>query len=100
MFQRIKQAIIPHMVGLFLMVLGWWISLLNVGLDKFSSNNLLFNFWTLLGLSLIIIGAYLPETWVGLRSIGKKEEPLLKDTKEKEEAPLIRDVTPPQIEKK
>jgi hypothetical protein len=99
MFKRFKQAVIPHLFGFCLMVFGWWISILNVGLDKFSSQGLLFNFWTLLGLALIIIGAYLPETWIGIRGIGKKEEPI----PEKEPPPLIKDVNatkPAQLEEK
>ena len=55
-----KTFLKPHFFGFILMTSGWYISILNVGLDKFSSN-VLINNWTLGGLGMIILGAYLPE---------------------------------------
>lgn len=51
-----------HLVGAALMVTGWWVSMLNMSIDRFSGTDYT-NFWTLFGLALIFIGAYLP-TWV------------------------------------
>lgn len=70
MLDKIKQATLPHFIGFCLLVTGWWISILNVGLDKFSPNTM-FTPWTFFGLALIIIGAYLPEVWTGSRKIAK-----------------------------
>ena len=66
MFERIKGAIIPHLVGLGLMFFGWYISLLNVGLTRFQTD-VLFTKWTGFGFLLILCGAYLPDIWIGIR---------------------------------
>jgi hypothetical protein len=57
-----RHGVISNGLGIGLMVLGWYISILNVGLARFQPN-VLFTKWTLLGLILIIIGAYLPRLW-------------------------------------
>lgn len=57
---KIKLFIKPHLIGLVLMLSGWYISILNVGLDKFSPNALISK-WTLTGLAMILLGAYIPE---------------------------------------
>lgn len=62
MSNTIRNVIFPNMVGIGLMVVGWYISLLNVGLSRFQST-VLFTRWTFLGLVLIIIGAYMPRIW-------------------------------------
>jgi hypothetical protein len=67
MFEKIKEAVIPHLVGLGLMVAGWLFSINYVGLNKFQSN-VLFTKETGLGLLMIVIGAYLPEIWIGIRN--------------------------------
>ncbi|MBN1533868.1 MAG: hypothetical protein JXA20_14450 [Spirochaetes bacterium] len=56
------SVIIPHLIGLFFIVLGWYISILNVGLARFQTN-VLFSRWTLIGLILIVLGAYIPNAW-------------------------------------
>ena len=56
------NVIMPNAIGLGLMVLGWYISILNVGLARFQTNVLLTK-WTLWGLILILLGAYLPRIW-------------------------------------
>jgi len=66
MMKTIIDAIIPHSVGLLLIVMGWYISILNVGLTRFQSD-VLFTKWTGFGLLMIITGAYLPWIWTGIR---------------------------------
>ena len=56
----LKVFLKPHLLGLILMVAGWYISIVNVGLDRFTSTSLITN-WTLLGLGMILLGAYIPE---------------------------------------
>ena len=73
MFEKFKNAIVPHIIGLLLIILGWLLCIINVGIDKFSSKSI-FNFVTLSGLILIILGAYIPEVWIGIKnSISKKK---------------------------
>ena len=71
MLEKIKNAIIPHLVGLMLMIFGWYISILNVGLARFQTD-VLFTKWTGLGLLLILTGAYLPGIYLGIKSIFQK----------------------------
>ncbi len=59
---KIGRVVLPNAIGLGLIVIGWYISILNVGLARFQTN-VLFTRWTLTGLILIIIGAYLPRLW-------------------------------------
>lgn len=66
MMDKIGHIILPNLVGICLMVIGWYISILNVGLTRFQAD-VLFTKWTLTGLILIIIGAYLPRIWNKLR---------------------------------
>ncbi len=63
---KIGSAILPNLVGIGLMIVGWYLSILNVGLTRFQAN-VLFTKWTLLGLALIIIGAYVPRIWNRIR---------------------------------
>lgn len=72
MLKKIIDAIIPHSVGLLLIVTGWYISILNVGLTRFQPD-VLFTKWTGLGLLMIVIGAYLPWIWIGIREKFVKE---------------------------
>ena len=64
-----------HLIGAALMVTGWWVSMLNMSIDRFSGTDYT-NFWTLFGLALIFIGAYIP-TWIAWwrdRSVEKEKE--------------------------
>lgn len=63
---KIGSAILPNLVGIGLMIVGWYLSILNVGLTRFQAN-VLFTKWTLLGLALILIGAYVPRIWNRIR---------------------------------
>lgn len=66
MLKKIADVIIPHSIGILLIVMGWYISILNVGLTRFQAD-VLFTKWTGMGLLMIIIGAYLPWIWTGIR---------------------------------
>ena len=66
------NKIIPHAAGLILIVSGWLLSIVNVGLDKFGPSAI-FTKWTGIGLLIILIGAYLPEIWIGIRDRFGKE---------------------------
>ena len=66
MLHNLLSTLIPYSIGLILMVLGWYISILNVGLARFREN-VLFTKWTLIGLILIIAGAYIPPIWNKIR---------------------------------
>lgn len=68
----ILHYIIPHTVGIILIAIGWYVSILNVGLTRFTEN-VLISKWTVGGLVLILIGAYLPEIWIGTRNLFKKD---------------------------
>jgi len=63
---KIGSAVLPNLIGIGLMVFGWYLSILNVGLTRFQAN-VLFTKWTLLGLALILIGAYVPRVWNRIR---------------------------------
>lgn len=52
--------------GGLLMVAGWWISMLNIRVDNFQDPDFT-SFWTLFGLAIIFVGAYLPFMIVSLR---------------------------------
>lgn len=64
--EKLMTVIIPNLIGLCFMIGGWFISILNVGLTRFQPN-VLFTKWTLFGLVLIIIGAYIPVVWSKMR---------------------------------
>ncbi|HSV98115.1 MAG TPA: hypothetical protein VLM75_14430 [Spirochaetota bacterium] len=64
--EKTGSFILPNLTGVALMVIGWYISILNVGLTRFEPN-VLFTKWTLMGLGLIIIGAYFPRVWARFR---------------------------------
>lgn len=64
--EKLMTIIIPNLIGLCFMIGGWFISILNVGLTRFQPN-VLFTKWTLFGLILILIGAYIPVVWSKMR---------------------------------
>jgi hypothetical protein len=66
MLENIKKNIISHLVGLIFIFGGWYVSILNVGLARFQEN-VLFTKTTLIGLLMIIIGAYIPNIWNKIR---------------------------------
>ncbi|MBM9500994.1 hypothetical protein JWG44_12100 [Leptospira sp. 201903071] len=68
----IFNYVIPHTVGVILIAIGWYVSILNVGLTRFTEN-VLISKWTVGGLVMILVGAYLPEIWIGTRNLFKKD---------------------------
>lgn len=70
MLEKIKTYAIAHILGLILLIAGWYIAIIDAALDRFSQKSIISSA-TIIGLVLIIIGAYLPEVWV---SIVKKKK--------------------------
>ncbi len=66
MFDKVRKYIIPHLLGLALIVLGWFIAIFDASWDRFSQSKALFSNASMLGLFLILIGAYLPDVWVAI----------------------------------
>ena len=66
MLEKIKKRILPHLIGLTFIFLGWYMSIISVGLDRLTAQTLITK-PTMVGLALIIIGAYLPELWVSFK---------------------------------
>lgn len=65
MMDKLMRRLLPQVIGLVVMVLGWYISIVNVGLDKLSAPSIFTQAsWT--GLMLILIGAYLPQIWIAI----------------------------------
>ncbi|MEI2716920.1 MAG: hypothetical protein V9E98_07970 [Candidatus Nanopelagicales bacterium] len=75
------------LAGAVLIIGGWWLSMLNVAIDRYEPGTDFTNFWTIFGLVMIFIGAYLPFMVVGLRSrfVHKRKE--LRDTVAAQEQP-------------
>ncbi|TGK01283.1 hypothetical protein EHQ53_08750 [Leptospira langatensis] len=64
---KILGFLFPNFIGLLLILLGWWTTIINVATLRFAGESY-FNKWTYTGLILIIVGAYLPEIWIGIRN--------------------------------
>ncbi|KAB2879129.1 hypothetical protein F9K33_10560 [bacterium] len=65
MLDKLIRRLLPQVIGLVMMVLGWYVSIVNVGLDKLSSPSIFTKAsWT--GLLMILIGAYLPQLWIAI----------------------------------
>ena len=65
MVAKIKQYFLAHLIGFLFLMAGWMIPIIDTGMDRLSGKSV----WTgtnLFGLVLIIIGAYLPETWISI----------------------------------
>ncbi|MFN8126461.1 MAG: hypothetical protein U0R64_08155 [Candidatus Nanopelagicales bacterium] len=65
--------------GALLMVGGWWLSMLNISIDRYSGTDFT-NLWTIFGLIMIFIGAYLPFMIVGLRARFVRKRRELRET--------------------
>jgi hypothetical protein len=67
------KYVLPQMIGFVLMVAGWYVSIINVGLFKFNQERSLHTKETLFGLALILLGSYLPQIWISiLNKLAKK----------------------------
>ncbi len=62
MWEKIKNFVLPYVIGFAFIFAGWYVSILNVGLARFQEN-VLFSKTTFTGLVLILIGAYIPGIW-------------------------------------
>ncbi len=70
MLSKIWDIILPNLIGLGLMVLGWGMSIGIVGVGtrlRTYEEIQFFSTGTLVGLLLIIIGAYVPRIWNKIR---------------------------------
>lgn len=65
MLEKLVRRIIPQAIGFGMMLIGWYISIINVGLDKFMGATIITK-WTVTGLLLILTGAYLPQIWIAI----------------------------------
>lgn len=54
------RKILAHVIGFVLILGGWYLIIINVGLDRFSPT-LIHSKTNLFGLGLILLGAYTPE---------------------------------------
>lgn len=64
-----------HLIGAALIVGGWWITMLNISIDRYGGSDYT-NFWTLSGLAMIFVGAYIP-TWIAWwrdRTVSKEKK--------------------------
>ena len=66
MIEKIKMYLFAHLLGLAFILLGWYIAVFNIALDRFSSKAI-FTTGTLMGLLFILIGAYLPHVLIAIK---------------------------------
>lgn len=59
MLSKMGYNLFMNLLGIVLILVGWYISILNVGLNRFQED-VLFTKWTIAGLIIIVIGAYFP----------------------------------------
>lgn len=73
MWQKIKTYTLAHVIGLFLLVVGWFMSVaftaVYIRVDRFAPYELL-NGFNIAGLVLILIGSYFPEIWIAIKNRG------------------------------
>lgn len=65
MMDKLMRRMLPQVIGFCLMTLGWYVSIVNVGLDKFVAPTI-FTQSSMFGLLLILVGAYLPQIWIAI----------------------------------
>lgn len=65
MWGKIKGMIIPYLIGLAFIIVGWLMSILYVGLGAIQTNTSIAR--KIPGLVLILIGAYIPPIWSKIR---------------------------------
>lgn len=71
MWQKIKTYTVAHLLGLALLLGGWYLSIMNTSADRWQSVKYLSGA-NLVGLIMIIVGAYLPEIWIAIKTRGTK----------------------------
>jgi hypothetical protein len=67
MWQKIKTYFIAHVIGLALLVGGWYLSIMNTSADRWQSVKFLSGA-NLIGIIMILIGAYFPEIWIAIKN--------------------------------
>lgn len=80
MWQKIKTYAVAHLIGLLMILGGWTLSIVNVGLDRGVygilpsgvAQKTLFTGPTIAGLVLVVLGAYFPEIWIAIKNRGQK----------------------------
>ncbi len=60
---KFLRRLLPQAIGFVFMGLGWYISIVSVGLDKLTSPTI-FTGSTLSGFAIVLAGAYLPQIWI------------------------------------
>jgi hypothetical protein len=70
MFDKVKNFTLPHLIGFGLIIAGWHICIINMGMDRFTGVGI-YSRTNLIGLGIIILGAYFPEMWNSM--FGKRE---------------------------
>ena len=58
-FKEAGFSILVFVIGAAIMILGWWVSMINISVERYSGVNFT-SLWSLAGLALIFVGAYLP----------------------------------------
>ncbi len=77
MLEKIKNYLIAHLIGLSLLLVGWYISVIDSALDRFSAKSIITSSTTV-GLCLIVVGAYLPEVLIAISNRHLKQKNLKK----------------------
>ncbi len=71
MMDKILNVIVPNLIGFCLMVAGWYLSIVDVGIRtriKTYQEIEYVTFLTIVGLVMILVGAYLPRLWSKIRN--------------------------------
>ncbi|MCU0823519.1 MAG: hypothetical protein MUF77_02620 [Leptospira sp.] len=66
------RNVLFHICGLGLILAGWFICVINVGLDRGATPFKFFSAPNVIGLAVILIGAYFPE--IATKLFSKKED--------------------------
>lgn len=67
MWQKIKTYFVAHVIGLALLAGGWYLSIMNTSADRWQSVKFLSGA-NLIGLIMILVGAYFPEIWISIKN--------------------------------
>lgn len=70
MLDTLKHVVLPHLIGLAMMIIGWYISIADVGITtriKTYEEIKFISIPTILGLILILAGAYVPRIWARIK---------------------------------
>lgn len=65
MLDKLKGMVIPYLIGLAFILVGWLMSIMYIGLGAIQTNTSITG--KIPGLVLILIGAYIPPIWSKIR---------------------------------